>query len=215
MAYIYKNSDGSRGETGYYSTVGVVKCTSKPEVSIVGLKTGERNAHLYSYLGHYKQDIDYTEKVYSYNFKIWDTNSNLIADSGELLHVYSNDDSSNESTDEFVITQELTQSTSYYIQYTITTNNKMKISSPRYRIAQKTICFTEMEAELITELNFENGYINVSLKGKDWKRIWKNYLWSIFYYLAEKKVKPVNEKKCCVLIYRERNHLLDHEKILQ
>ena len=70
MAYIYKNSDGSRGEAGYYSTVGVVKCTSKPEVSIVGLKTGERNAHLYSYLGHYKQDIDYTEKVYSYNFKI-------------------------------------------------------------------------------------------------------------------------------------------------
>lgn len=166
MAYIYKNSDGSRGETGYYSTVGVVKCTSKPDVSIVGLKTGERNAHLYSYLGHYKQDIDYTEKVYSYNFKIWDINSNLIADSGELLHAYSNDDSSNESTDEFVITQELTQSTSYYIQYTITTNNKMKISSPRYRIAQKQSVLPEMEAELITELNFENGYVNVSLKGK-------------------------------------------------
>ena len=41
------------GATGYYSTVGVVKYTSKPEVYIEGLNKNTRNAHMYDYLGKY------------------------------------------------------------------------------------------------------------------------------------------------------------------
>ena len=173
MAYVNKS-----GEVGYYSTVGVVKYTSKPEVSIEGLEAGKRNPHLYSYIGHYKQNVDYTEKVYSYRFKVWDTNLKLLADSGELLHNSDNNSEGiNESIDTFMMTQEISQNTSCYIQYIITTNNKMVVSSPKYRIAQKQSVLSEAKLELLVELNYENGYIHVSLAGeKDEKGYEKNVI---------------------------------------
>ena len=49
IAYISNDS------IGYYSTVGIVKYTSEPEMEIAGLSTNIINMHRYSYVGKYSQ----------------------------------------------------------------------------------------------------------------------------------------------------------------
>ena len=49
IAYINK------GEVGYYSTVGVIKFTSKPNIKIEGLVVSANNNHLTQYTGVYNQ----------------------------------------------------------------------------------------------------------------------------------------------------------------
>jgi hypothetical protein len=49
VAYIDKDTN----EIGYYSTVGVIKYTSKPEVKINNLTVASNNTHLTSYTGTY------------------------------------------------------------------------------------------------------------------------------------------------------------------
>jgi hypothetical protein len=58
----YKNG----GTVGFYSTVATFKCTAKPRVEIKNLNLGEINIHTYTYTGYYFNDIDSSEKVYSY-----------------------------------------------------------------------------------------------------------------------------------------------------
>ena len=63
LAYIDKDD-----VEGYYSTVGVSKCTSYPTVNIQGLNLKNNNAHKYTYTGYYNNINDPTEKVYNYQF---------------------------------------------------------------------------------------------------------------------------------------------------
>ena len=73
MAYV----DNS-GIVGYYSTVGVVKYTSTPSISISGLEVGKINMNSSGYLGVYSQcEQDVTEKVYSYCFTVTDFNGTI------------------------------------------------------------------------------------------------------------------------------------------
>lgn len=161
LAYI-----DNTGTVGYYSTVGVAKYTTKPEVAIQGLEHGIINMHNYEYMGTYNQgDGDVTERVYSYQFDVYNSYNNLIATSGEQLHNSSNDIEINQSYDKFILAQDLEIDKSYYIKYTINTNNGLTISSPRYRIMQKISIDPEIKATLSASLNFENGYVNVDLKG--------------------------------------------------
>lgn len=152
---------------GYYSTVGVVKYTTKPQVSIHNLEAGGiLNSHLYEYMGEYSQENgDITETVYSYRFNVWNSDSELIADSGEMLHNSSNDENEYSSYDNWLLSQDLEVNKRYFIQYIITTNNKLVVKTPRYRIMQKTSVDPELDATLNVKLNFENGYVDVDLIG--------------------------------------------------
>jgi hypothetical protein len=92
LAYI-----GTDGVIGYYSTVGVVKYTTSPKISISGLTYGTLNAHRYYYTGVYSQlGQDTTEKMYSSRFYVMDENYNIVDDTGKTLHNITNDDSSYE-----------------------------------------------------------------------------------------------------------------------
>lgn len=163
MAYV----DNDDGAVGYYSTVGVVKYTSSPVVSISGLETGKINMNSSSYLGVYSQySQDVTEKIYSYCFTVTDFNGNLFATSGVKVHNSFEDTEIYESTDRFTIEKELEINATYYIQYEITTINKMKVNSPRYRIMKRQSIDPEIQTELIAALNKENGYIDLTLQGK-------------------------------------------------
>ena len=163
MAYV----DNDDGAVGYYSTVGVVKYTSSPVVSISGLEIGKINMNSSSYLGVYSQYAqDVTEKIYSYCFTVTDFNGNLFATSGVKVHNSFEDTEIYESTDRFTIEKELEINATYYIQYEITTINKMKVNSPRYRIMKRQSIDPEIQAELIAVLDKENGYINLTLQGK-------------------------------------------------
>lgn len=161
LAYI-DNTD----TIGYYSTVGIGKYTTKPEVAIQGLYQNEINTHNYEYMGTYSQENgDVTERVYSYRFDAYDSYNNLIATSGEQLHNSSNDVEINQSYDKFILAQDLEIDKSYYIKYTVNTNNGLTISSPRYRIMSKFSIDPDIKTDLKATLNYENGYIDISLQG--------------------------------------------------
>ena len=164
IAYLEKEQH----TVGYYSTVGIVKYTAKPEVSIGTLKHGELNMNNNEYYGLYNQkNGDKTEKLYSYNFTIYDQYGKVYETTGEQLHNHENDEEAYLSKDRFVLTKTLEENKVYTIQYTGTTINGMKVESPIYRITQRTTIPPEINASLKATMNYENGYVNLQIVGDD------------------------------------------------
>lgn len=160
----YWNKDSG---VGYYSTIGVIKYTAKPNIYIDGLETGNvNNNHSYHYLGVYNQEDDTSEKVYSYNFTLYDEKNKVIKFSGELVHNSYNDTELYTSYDEFEIPEELADNKKYYLQYAVTTINGLEAVSSKYRIVQAKAVEPQAQLEIKPKLNFENGYIEICLMGK-------------------------------------------------
>lgn len=154
------------GEIGYYSTVGVSKYTSKPSLTINDFASGVVNTHVQKYVGVYdQQNGDITEKVYSYRFDICDNSGKVIYTSGEQLHNNSNDTENYTSYDVYELNCDLPIDVVYRIKYTIITINGLEVSTPNYRIAQKSLLAPEIKATLEVSLNEDNGYIDVNLVG--------------------------------------------------
>lgn len=163
LAYVDTND-----VVGYYSTVGVIKYTTKPKVSILTLAETGNNSHIYSYTGLYSQyEKDFTEKIYSYRFILKDENNNILKDTDFVIHNNSNDELPYESQDTFTYTADLDLNKKYYLSYTIRTNNMLEISSPSYKIVQKKSIMSDLEIEKISPvLNYNNGYIEIQIEGK-------------------------------------------------
>lgn len=162
MAYINQNN-----EVGYFSTVGVAKYTAQPQVSIKNLSFGKINSHEYQYTGVYSQlNGDPSEKMYSCRFKLLDEDENIIEDSGDIIHNTMNDDLRYESHEVFTISRDLSSEKSYYIIFTVTTNNELTISTPRYRIMQRRSINPEIIVDLKAELNYDNGYIKLTMNNE-------------------------------------------------
>lgn len=153
------------GGVGLFSTVGIIKYTTMPEISIEGLKKNISNIHTYDYIGHYSQlNGDTSEKEYSYQFVIYDKLGNIVDKTDFLIHNNSNDENSYESIDTFSFSQDLQENSIYYIQYNVLTNNNMLVSSPRYKIVQHRSILPEEGIELFAASNYENGYVELTLK---------------------------------------------------
>lgn len=162
IAYINK----SNAEVGYYSTVGVTKYTTKPDVTIDGLEIDIINTHQNRYLGTYSQlNKDTTERVYSSRFDIYDIQGQLLVSSGDILHNRTNDINNYESQDGWNYNKDLKIDTPYYIKYTVTTLNNLTVSSPTYRIMQKKTVNPEIKVDLQVEMNFDNGFVDLNLIG--------------------------------------------------
>ena len=165
MTYIDQNDN-----YGYYSTVGVFKYTEEPNVYIDGLEGSQLHSDTRSYIGVYSQEgKDVTEKVYSYNFTIYDEQNKVLETSGEQLHNHENDDKIYETADLFTMTKSLEENKIYSIVYTVTTANGVVKSSPKYRITQQSTIAPEVEADLVATMNEENGYVGLQLIGKKGK----------------------------------------------
>lgn len=134
---IYDNNQTPNRILGYFSTVGVIKYTSNPEVSIIDLSSKNINMHKYDYAGEYKMTEDKSEKVYSYSFDLFDKNKRLVKTSGEMIHNNFNDAEYGISIDTFKIEEDLPMNEICFLQYTVKTINGLIKSSPLYRIAQK------------------------------------------------------------------------------
>lgn len=161
IAYIDEND-----LPGYYSTVGVAKYTSMPTVTIDGLREDIINTHQNKYLGAYSQlNKDITERVYSFRFDLYDINEKIVATSGEILHNRSNDITNYESQDEWSYLKDLETNMPYYIQYTVKTLNNLTVSSPGYRIMQKKTIDPELKVDLVAEMNYDNGFVDLTLVG--------------------------------------------------
>lgn len=153
MAYV-----DTSGVIGYYSTVGVIKYTTVPNIGISEETDGS------TYVGYYSQEGgDLTEKVYSYRFDLTDSNGNIVETTGDQIHNNSLDDSLYESSDIFTLSSELSANIAYYLTYSVKTINGYEASSASKKIFQSESVDSKLEANVKAELNYENGYIDVSL----------------------------------------------------
>ena len=112
----------------------------------------------------YKRDI--TEKVYTYRFDIYDENDMIIYTSGDCLHNSSTDTNAEFSEDKYAFNFEIPNDTIYYIQYSITTLNNLTISTPRYKLIKRAAIAPMLAVKLNAELNFSNGYIDLSVSNE-------------------------------------------------
>lgn len=180
MAYLKKTGTDTR-LVGIYSTIGIVKYTTMPIVTIENMNDSVVNNHIYSYTGLYRQlnesysngvttidwsSKDTTEKMYSSRFVIYDVDGNVIKDSGEILHNTTYDTASYEASEQYMIPEDLELNKVYYIYYIVTTVNGLVVSSPRYRITQRKQIPMSLEGSITAELNYDAGLINIYLKGK-------------------------------------------------
>lgn len=175
LAYV---SNTTPAIIGYYSTVGVVKYTGTPKAEIVGLESGsgQINMHDYSYTGTFTipswmdknlvKHYDSAEKAYEYCFNLYNKSGELIHTSGNLLHNTLEDEDLITSRDSYEIKRDLETNQSYFLEYVVTTTNGLKVPSGKYRIMQKKSINPEIKADLIPILNYENGYVNLTLQGQ-------------------------------------------------
>jgi hypothetical protein len=168
------------GEVGYYSTIGSIKYTSYPNLTIPGL---DKNFYgKYNYIGVYSQEDseetltdpetgnvtvtnvtkrDSTEKIYSYCFELRDRDGNLVATSGVQMHDASTDRSTTTSSDVWTIRQELKKDVPFYLQYKVTTMSGLEVTSARYLIMDQDSVDVDIDFALVSDLDYDNGAIQL------------------------------------------------------
>lgn len=155
------------GEIGNYSDVGIVKCISKPSVSIQNLEiTANPNQHLYEYVGMYTT-ADLDEKIYSYTFTIYDGAGRIYDTSGVQLHNANSDTKQNESIDKWVPTKSLQANTEYNIVYSVTTMSGGVVTSGSYSIMYSMSGELELgtsNAEFCGVFYEEDAYVDLRIK---------------------------------------------------
>lgn len=150
--------DGNNIE-GYYSTVGVAKCTAEPEISIDHTSV----THSYTYVGTYVNNNDPTEHEYSYNFSMYDENGDLVATSGDLLHNAEEDINLANSRDTYTFNRDIPEGKVYTLTYSITTMNNYQASTT-ISIQQAIEVDYIDDWNLVAENDFDNGRIFISLE---------------------------------------------------
>lgn len=162
---------------GYYSTVAIIKYTSKPSVSIQGFDLGQLNPYSPIYIGEYN-NLDTTEKVYQYKFNLYDAKDNLLESSDWRLHNSYEDTSLTSSIDRYNTKYAFDQNLRYKICYIVKTNNGLEVSSPRYLVMESTTIDPEVNVDLIAKLDYDNACINLTFETKDNKTITGSFLLS-------------------------------------
>lgn len=161
IAYVDQNK-----EIGYYSTIGITKCTTAPLVKIERLSLGALNGAQTEYVGSFQQEDgnDLSEKLYSSYFVLQDLDNNIIFKTEEKIHNSSEDDLSNIQKEVFHLNYKLNDLTTYLIYFCTKSLNGVVTTSPRYEITKARTIDADFTGDLIAENNFENGYIDIYLK---------------------------------------------------
>ena len=192
LAYCGSEQYSATGELigsdiGYYSTVGVAKCTSKPKVTIMDLSYENVNSFQNELFGLYDLTNcnDQTEKVYSYEFRIYNEDGSLFMTSGEQLHKAYYDTDYTSSIDKILLNDFATSDKLYSIEYKVTTLNGLVLSSPRYKITSQFLISPNAKIEILPEADQDNGIINVHFSGAiDTEK-------SFYYFLDIAKLKQL------------------------
>ena len=170
MAYI-----GNDGTIGYFSTVGIIKYTSKPQVSIERMSSAQNVIPSFEqqYCGVYRTTEDKSERPYSYCFFLYDFQRGLVETSGWKLHNTSINTTMSESlslektSDIYRFTSLLVQDQIYYIQYAVRTINNLEVYSPMYACMDCSTTYSSLQVDLVAENVFEEGYIELKFAKKD------------------------------------------------
>ena len=159
------------GVVGYFSTVGVIKYTSKPTVFIEGLQTDANRIGTFrtNYTGVFETGEDKSERPYSYCFYLYDKNNGLVETSGWKLHNTSVNNIAtetlylNKATDSYNFETALETNQNYFIQYGVRTINNLEIFSPLYPCIEPETSASTFMFNLIAENIFEEAYVKLSL----------------------------------------------------
>jgi hypothetical protein len=107
--------------------------------------------------------ISSQETLYDYTFTLYDSDKITVLDtSGACLNT-------NEENDKHITVNTwqtfkyLKPYTNYYIQFSGTTLNGLKLSSRKYRIQAPDTIDLDIDADFIAKLDYENGCIDISL----------------------------------------------------
>ena len=157
IAYIDKE-----GVIGYYSSVGLVKYTKEPKVSILNLAPKKINILRQEFSGIYTNS-DLTEKLYSSYFVIKDSFGNIVQQSEEKIH-NSVEDIDNEQLEKIKINFNYNNNSIYTIQFCGKTINGLSFESEEYQITQEMATAPqEFFGGVVAENILEEGYIKIKL----------------------------------------------------
>lgn len=160
---LIENTEARTG--GYFSTVGVIKCTSDPFVGIAGFNAGEINKNAPEFIGQYIQaeNGDVTEKLYSSYFEVFYQDGSFAYASEDLLHNIQNDVNQYSSIETYSFNRDIPEDEIYTIHYVVTTTNGLVKSSPLYYIANLQTYDTTVKGDLVATLNYDEGYIDLTI----------------------------------------------------
>ena len=149
-----------------WSSVGIIKCTNMPSVTISSLTEDIDNINPSIFIGQYTNS-DVTEKLYSYNFTIYDSDNQLYETSGDLIHNSSNDEiisgTGVRSYVRWQPTKLLPEGVRHRIAVNMTTLGGYTKSSVLYFIRAAATVDARIPARLLATPDYENGCINLSL----------------------------------------------------
>ena len=145
-------------DIGYYSTIGVIKYTSDPLLSLSS-EDGQ------TYSGIYSQKLkDISEKLYSYSFTLIDSLNNIIETSGEQIHNSSNDTNSYESINLYTINTDLEKNKIYHLIYKIKTINGLEKTIQTKGFSSIENIDSSLKVNIICNVNCEEGSIDIGLE---------------------------------------------------
>ena len=167
----YKDHDDN---IGYFSTVGVIKYTTEPTISLLDMTTQAANLHKYVYTAVYNQagtNGDATEKLYSTQFKLLDSQDKVVYDSGEIIHSVINDVLPYQATEKFEINQDLKINETHRVLLKATTVNGISVISPKYRVIQRdnaNLMFEDIRyiSKIKAKSDFDEGRAIITLEYK-------------------------------------------------
>ena len=152
--------------TGYYSTVGIIKYTAKPTLTISDFNFRITNMNKTEYIGVYNSEADPTEKAYQYSFNLYNSKNELIETSGWLIHNSYNDADLDQSIDYYILKHAMQTDVVYKLQYEVITNNNLRVKSPKYLVMNSKTIEPEIRATLEATLDYNNACVNLKLIGE-------------------------------------------------
>lgn len=172
--YKFQLAFKNKGETGYYSNIGVAKYIPTPHLTIEDMNA-ENSAIIPKansfYLGTYSLNSDNTkynismEPLYSYYFNLYDEDQKTLLDtSGVLINKLKTLEDGTISQNSWHTSYNLEPYHNYYIQYGGTTLNGAEVISSPYRVLSPDTIDLDIGADFLAVLDKENGCIDLSLK---------------------------------------------------
>ena len=164
LAYVNQS-----GNIGYYSTVGIIKCIDKPEMTIAGMDKHGSNFYNGAFQGVYAlnpKTADLSERVYSYNFTIYDEFGKVYATSGDRIHDNNADQLISQCVDFWTPEKLGEDSKFYFLQYKVVTLNGGEFETPRYRLQMQANIEMDPQIIIYPIPDFENGCVEVVLIGE-------------------------------------------------
>ena len=153
-------------EQSPWSSVGIAKCTATPTLSISSLQYEIDNVNPNIYIGTY-ENLDVTEKLYSYKFTVYDDKDNIYETSGNLIHNGSTDENISgigvRSLLQWRPQKALTKNKRYRVGLSIETINGYLKTTGTYNVKAGSTIDANIPAHLLATPDYNNGRVHLSL----------------------------------------------------